>query len=124
MLSNAYQARTDTYAARMSWSVLNPQFASLAVKVGSNEDITATEMNQWYAANMVMFKVLENVHFQNELGLVPGDHLSGIRHSMADLFMTQLNREIWRNNRFGFRAEFADWIDQIIQEIEQEEAAA
>ena len=122
LLSQAYQARTDTFVSTMEWFVTNSSVAGRATKLINGEELTQTEYQQAQYYAMVLLRSLENNHFQNSLGVLPEEF--SVRSSVTMLFQHQGSAQFWPEIRSIYRESFAELVDEIIQEIEQGEAAA
>jgi hypothetical protein len=124
LLSHAYQARTDTIIRMLEWGATNPSVAARAVKLNNDEELTEEEHEQWASTMLAYLRSIENGHFQHSLGVVSDEYGKTLQAMVRSLIRTERSLRLWSDIRVIFRASFADFVDSIIQEIEQEEAAA
>ena len=64
--------------------------------------------------------------FQNQLNVLDSDTLNARRMSLKGVLSNSDGMVDWwqEGMRNGYNPSYAQWVDEIIQEIEQEEAAA
>ena len=121
LLSQAYQARTDT---SVNWIMTvggNPQWLEAIAKSDRSETERQQVLNYW----ICIFHIWENLYFQKSLDVLDTETFNGRRKSLKVYLTNQSGmKEHWQISRRNiYHPDYAQWVDEIIQEIEQEEAA-
>ena len=124
LLSNVYQARTDSTERLYGMMIEHPEIAESMEKGVSGDQRTPTEILLANSYLSIIFKLTENIQYQHNLGIFPDDHLAASRRAVKSSLQNPGVPDLWGQIRFSYRESFALWMDEIIQEIEQEEAAA
>lgn len=120
LLSSVNQARTD---ARRDIQRIVLEYADVFLK----EDMTEADRLRVQSFNALRFANSENSHYQHQLGIVSEELFEAARNNMKGMFLgrgtnpTNFMREDW--TAYPASDSFRTWVDEIIQEIEQEEAA-
>jgi hypothetical protein len=124
LLSHAYQSRTDTSIKLMEWMITNSSVASRAVKAMNREELSPVETQQEISHTIAMLRMIDNNHFQHSIGVLSADQLGSLKENAIMAFQHSNGATYWPTIRTVFRDSFAIWVDEIIQEMEQEETAA
>lgn len=106
--SQAYQARAATSVEFNAMRASSPEFTSATAKLyaGHPESLTAQEkvtLEYFFNGEMTM---MENLHYQYELGYLPGEHWEKDVADMRCLLSHPYYREMlnWFNGRKSFQA--------------------
>ena len=119
-----FLARTDTSLCIFSQVTTNIQLADVIAKTAQKEKLTQAELLQLYFWRMTALKNFENTHYQNQLGVLTNEHMTTVWIKIKQLMTDSESRQNWELVKNDYRPSFAKRVDDIIQEIEQEEAAA
>jgi hypothetical protein len=124
LVSQAYQARTDTIIGMLESTATNSSVAARTVKLRNGEELTEMELLQHGAGVMAMLRSIENGHFQYSIGVLSAEYGNTLKAMVRSVLEREQSRAVWTNSRVYFRDSFAGFVDSIVEEIEQEEAAA
>ena len=124
LLSQAFQARTDAATQQMSMYLLNPSLSEAVLNLRANEEITPLQSELVLVHSRIMLHNYENLHYQYSLGVVPHEKMEGARKNLK----YRWKQRPWLLNAFiegkaYMNESFASWLDEVLQEIEQEEEA-
>ena len=93
-------------------------------KARAGEDLTPSETEQLRLNFIALFRGFENTHFQHQLGALSSEHIAATRELIKSMVSVKTQRQFWKEAHQEFRSTYVKWVDEIIQEIEQEEAVA
>ena len=123
MQSQAYQTRVEMESKLYHTIIENPRLRDLHKKGwGSEEDDDSFLLSFYYALILIY---TDNTHYQHAISVLPDGNFKGSTSAITGVFKNSSQaRDYWLQTKHQYRTDYQDWIDGLIQEIEQEEAAA
>ena len=123
-LSQAYQARSEQITGIIAEFGTDPsiQAALAKTRTGRSNEMTAEEIQAitlWMAA---IFNFYENVHFQYSNGFIDEEHWEKSRTGLKNFLRGEFGKTRFRNDLSTWRSSFRALGEEIIAEIEAEEA--
>ena len=115
--------QTSAYAARVTAGISFTVIFCIA-KSEQDEELTACEAIQYRSHFLSIMKSVENTHYQFQLGVLPDEYWESARRTVMRYLRRHTNRQGWVIAEASFTTSFVEQVNNIIQEIEQEEATA
>ena len=120
LLSTVSQARTDALRDMLRGM---SEIADVYVKLENEEPLTPTDTFRLFIVRNAQLRNFENTHYQGLLGAVSDETLSMSRNNLKESLVDHSYRKQWANSSHRYSPPFSSWVNEIIQEIEQEETA-
>lgn len=124
-LSAATQARTETTIQNILGVASNPYYMSAVDKIsnGAGDTLTASERHGIRMQSTAALFNFENIHYQYQQGFVPPDRFAATRETLKGLLrMPWGPRQHFESNPRAWRASFQQVVNELIAEIDAEEA--
>ena len=123
-LSQAYQSRSEQITGIMAEFGTDPtiQAALAKSRTGRSTEMTPEELQaitMWMAA---IFNFYENVHFQHSNGFIDEEHWEKSRNGFKNFLRSEFGRTRFRNDLSTWRSSFRELGEEVIAEIDAEEA--
>ena len=100
LLSQAFQARTDTMVGQVMSAVQNPQWAGVQIKAHSGDELSAIEHQQRIMYMMAGLKSFENIFCQTELGVVPVGQAQSVRRVLKGIVIRKQHNHLIHESVF------------------------
>lgn len=120
LLSTVSQARTDALRDMLKGM---SEISDVYVKLQSDEQLTAIDSFRLFVVRNGQLRNFENTHYQGLLGAVSDETLLMSRNNLKESLVDHSYRSQWTNSSHRYSSPFSSWVNEIIQEIEQEETA-
>ena len=124
-LSAATQARTETTVQNIMGLMANPYYLSAAEKYLSGNAHTVTPVENFVVDRLgstALFN-FENVHFQYQQGFIPPERWSATRESLKGVLRSPFGpRRFYESSPDSWRPSFQQIVDELISEIDAEDA--
>ena len=120
LLSTVSQARTDALRDMLRGV---SEIADVYVKLQNEEPLTPTDTFRLFIVRNGQLRNFENTHYQGLLGAVSHETLRMSRNNLKESLVDHSYRSQWANSSHRYSSPFSSWVNEIIQEIEQEATA-
>ena len=121
LLSTVSQARTDAVSDLLKEMSEN---ADIFIKLQAKEPLSEAENFRLTLINAALLRNFENTHYQGMLGAISDEVLYMSRTNLKRNLEDNWFRNNWTNTSDTFSSPFIMWVDEIIQENEQEASEA
>lgn len=123
-MSAAYQARSSQTSEVQIAMAADPAFRSFLVKVETGQfgEITADEATATSLYMGAVFNFYENIHFQYINGFIDDEHWAKTRRGLKAILGTEFSRSVFRSHDSSWRATYLALVEELISEIDAEEA--
>ncbi len=118
--STVSQARTDALRDMLRGM---SEIADVYVKLLNEEPLTPTDTFRLFIVRNGQLRIFENTHYQGLLGAVSDESLRMSRNNLKESLVDPSYRSQWADSSHRYSSSFSSWVNEIIQEIEQEETA-
>lgn len=124
-LSNAYQTRTDISVQHIGQMMGSPGFAAGFAKLrrGDGQSLSSEERHLQFLNSMAWFNIFENAHYQYVNGFLSEEHWQRSRAALKSHFYGSTRAEDFRATKSTWRPSFGEVVEQLISEVESEQAA-
>ena len=125
-LSAATQARTETTIQNILGVSSNPYYMSAIDKIsaGDRDSLTASERYNIRTQGTAALFNFENIHYQQRQGFIPPERWAATRETLKELLRLPWGpREVYESNTGAWRSSFQQVVDELIAEIDAEEAS-
>jgi hypothetical protein len=99
------------------------EIADVYAKLQNEEPLTPTDTFRLFVVRNGQLRNFENTHYQGLLGAVSDETLRMSRNNLKESLVDQSYRSLWANSSHRYSSPFSSWVNEIIQEIEQEATA-
>jgi len=125
LLSQAYQTRNEMSKSISELLIPQADLTEAVLRKVYGSSYSDSDKDEFLLMSVlsVALRVGENTHYQQELGIISEDQLRGSAEGIK-IWLRFEGATSWMALRQTYGNSFSQWVDSLMQEIEQEEATA
>ena len=121
ILSSSFHEISNSYIHVNGWITSDESLARIfRIGLEKPEDLTEDEFVRFSVLLLSLFRVIETIYFQREVGTVDPRLWAGEIRTTNEILSSPGGRKWWATNPFGFTAEFREYVDREISRHESE----